>query len=64
MQGEVEPWKGPSVASAKIALASADIGHFEDIALEVVVPNYCPYGRTPTFSEVVAGLLGGVALDS
>ena len=64
IQGEVEPWNGPSVARAIIASASADIEHAEDIALKVVVPNYCPYGRTPTVSEVCACLLGGVALDS
>ena len=64
MLGEVEPWHGPSVARAIIACSSADIDHAEDITLEVVVPNYCPYGRTPTSSEVFACLIGGVALDS
>ncbi len=63
-QGEVEPWKGPFVARAIIASASADIDHAEEIALEVVVPNYCIYGRTPTVSEVFPCLLGGVALYS
>ena len=63
-EGEVEPWSGPSVARAISASASADIDHVHNIALVVVVPNYCPYGRTPTFGEVCVCLLGGVALDS
>jgi hypothetical protein len=63
-QAEVEPWNFLSVARAIIASASADIDHVEDIALEVVVPNYCIYGRTPTVSEVFPCLLGGVALYS
>ena len=60
VQGEVEPWNGPSVARAVIALASADIDHVDDIALEVVVPNDCPYGRTPSSSEVLPCLCVGV----
>ena len=63
-QGEVEPWNGMPVARAVSASGSGDVEHFEDIALEVVVPNDCPYGRTPTVSEVCVCLLGGVALDS
>ena len=59
-QAEVEPWNFHSVARAKIASASADIDHVEDIALEVVVPNYSIYGRTPTVSEVFACLRVGV----
>jgi hypothetical protein len=59
-QGEVEPWNFPFVARAIIASASADIDHAEDIALEVVVPNYSIYGRTPTVSEVFACLRVGV----
>ena len=59
-QGEVEPWGVALVARAIIACASADIDHAEDIALVVVVANHCPYGRTPTISEVFASLRGGV----
>ena len=62
-QGEVEPWSGSSVARAVSALGRVDIEHVEDIALVVVVPNDCPYGRTPTSSEVLPCLCGGVALD-
>ena len=64
-QAEVEPWTCLRfVAWAIIAFAFSNIDHFYNIALVVVVPNHCVYGRTPTVSEPCARLCGGVAFYS